>query len=173
MGSFYSHIVMFKHAVIAFSSLSIINAAAVLKSDSVTCAAPDGTNVDWVACGVDNAWYGVSKKARYTHWSAEFQLCAGLGGHVAWMNEEDEDTCAAQAMIQTNTIDEYVVLSGDYHEDVGEWMWPHAHSMTYFDWFPGSTDVANCMGAYYDGTTYGWIQRDCLAKSKAMCRHNC
>merc|ERR1712071_100918 len=137
---FQPQIVMLKYATLAISSLALFNAATVPKSGP-SCAAPDNTNVNWVGCAVDNAWYGVSKAATYDHFSAEFKLCAELGGHVAWMADEDEDSCAAQALIQTNTVDQYVVLSGDYHEDLGEWMWPHLHAFTYDDWFAGSTQV--------------------------------
>ena len=164
---------MLKYDTLAISSFALFNAATVPKTSGVSCAAPDNTNVEWVGCAVDNAWYGVSKAATYDHFSAEFRLCAELGGHVAWMNDEDEDSCAAQALIQTNTVDQYVVLSGDYHEDLGEWMWPHLHAFTYDDWFAGSTQVGNCMGSYYDGENYGWLQADCLEKSKAMCRVDC
>merc|ERR1711879_839932 len=121
MGIYCPVIVMFKHAVIAISSFSLINAAAVPKSDGPSCSAPNGSKVDWVGCAVDNAWYGVSKQANYDHFSAEFRLCAGLGGHVAWMDEEDEDTCAAQAMIQTKTIDEYRVFVEFEIYDIVTW----------------------------------------------------
>jgi len=171
MGTVTIRFEMIKYA--AFALFGLAHSAAILKGDTPTCAAPSDSKVEWVGCGVDNAWYGVSKSSHYTHFSAEFTLCAELGGHVAWMNEEEEDSCSAQALVQTNTVNEYVVLSGDYHEDVGEWMWPHLHVMTYYDWYPGSTSTGNCMGAYYDGTTYGWIQQDCMIKTKAMCRVDC
>ena len=161
---------MLSHVAIALSTFSLISAVPAAKSGP-SCAAPASRSIEWVGCDFDNAWYGVSKKDSYDHWSAEFRLCAGLGGHVAWMNEQDEDQCAAQALIQTNTLNEYVVLSGDKPDE--QWVWPHDHPMTYYNWFPGSTSEGNCMGAYYDGTTYGWVQADCFQKSKAMCRVNC
>merc|ERR1712038_743232 len=168
---FQPEIVMLKYVILVISAFSLVLATPVTQQPS--CSKPSGTfgrQADWVYCEVDNAWYGISKKDNYDHFSAEFRLCAEAGGHVAWMNEQEEDSCAKNAMVETNTIFQYVVLSGDYQD---EWVWPHKHAMTYYNWFPGSTSEGNCMGSFYDGTTYGWIQADCFQESKAMCRVNC
>merc|ERR1712110_164630 len=177
MGTLHPQISTMKYIILAISTIHLLNAVSVPKTENPSCAAPDGTDVDWVYCNTDNAWYGVSKKPIYNHFSGEFQLCRFFSttgsprGHVAWMKEEEENTCGSQTLIETNTINEYVVLSGDYQEDDGGWVWPHNKPMTYFNWFPGtSSKMENkCMGAFYDGNTYGWLQNRCLRKSKVMC----
>merc|ERR1712071_330167 len=165
---FKPQIVMLKYATLAISGLALFNAATVPKSGP-SCAAPDNTNVNWVGCAVDNAWYGVSKAATYDHFSAEFKLCAKLGGHVAWMADEDEDSCAAQALIQTNTVDQYVVLSGDYHEDLENGCGHICMLLLMMTGLPEAPKLVTV----WEVIMMVRIMADCLEKSKAMCRVDC
>ena len=85
--------VIHKNFVLVFASVikftNSINPK-VLESRTSSCSKPDGSEISWYSCGLNNdAWYGITKQPVSV--SEAQQVCSNAGGELFYTEDENSD----------------------------------------------------------------------------------
>ena len=76
-----------------------------------------------------------------TTWTDAEQYCESLGGHLATITSEEENTLVYQLMIKAGYTSAYFGLSD--RETEGTWIWVTGEPASYTNWHPGEPNYEN------------------------------
>lgn len=117
-------------------------------------------------------YYGILEGVADT-WEAAQAYCQSIGGNLATINDEAENTALFNYMKNYGYNNAFFGLSDAAEE--GNWTWANGESLSYTNWAPGEPNggAAENYGMFFDGVAdYQWNDSAFTAGSAFLCEWN-